>query len=70
MGEKGRAFLKGGAGCLIAFAVIALLAVLFGGTAHIDVGGAILLFVIGGLIGIVVLAIYNKGRRDADQPPE
>lgn len=66
MGEKTTAFTKGGCGCLVAFAVLALLAVMIGGTAHIDVGGAILLFVIGGVIGLIVLAIYNKGRRDAD----
>ena len=66
MGEKSTAFTKGGCGCLIAFAVLALLAVLIGGHAHIDIGGAILLFVIGGILGLIVLAIYNKGRRDAD----
>ena len=26
------------------------------------------MFVVGGLIGLVVLAIYNKGKRDADRP--
>jgi len=66
MGEKSTAFAKGGCGCLVAFAVLALLAVLIGGNAHIDIGGAILLFVIGGVIGLIVLAIYSKGRRDAD----
>jgi hypothetical protein len=39
--------------------------VLLGGRAHIDHGGAIMLFVFGGLVGLIVLAIYNKGRRDA-----
>ncbi len=66
MGEKGTAFAKGGCGCLIAFAVAALIAVVLGGTAHIDAGGAILLFVIGGVLGLIILSIYNKGRRDAD----
>ena len=64
MGEKFEAFGKGGCGCLIVFAVCAGIAVLLGGRAHIDLGGAILLFVIGGVIGLVVLAIYNKGKRD------
>jgi hypothetical protein len=35
-----------------------------GGSAHIDLGGAIMLFVIGGVIGLIVLAIYNKGKRE------
>ena len=63
MGEKASAFAKGGCGCLLAFAAFALIAVILGGSAHIDIGGAILLFVIGGVVGLVVLAIYNKGRR-------
>jgi len=70
MGEKGPAFAKGGFGCLLAFAVLALLAVCAGGHAHINLGGAICLFVVGGLVGLVVLAIYNKGRRDAIRPPD
>jgi hypothetical protein len=64
MGEKGSAFLKGGAGCLVAFIVLGLLAVMIGGSFHMDVGGAVLLFIIGGVIGMVVLWIYNKGRND------
>lgn len=64
MGEKAEAFAKGGCGCLVAFAVFALIAVVIGGSAHIDLGGAVLLFVIGGVIGLVVLAVYNKGRRE------
>jgi hypothetical protein len=66
MGKKGTAFTKGGCGCLIAFVVVGLLVVLAGGNVHIDAGGTILLFVIGGTIGLVVLAIYNRGKRDAD----
>ncbi len=64
MGEKTGAFAKGGCGCLVAFAVLGMLAVIVGGNVHIDAGGACLLFVIGGLIGLVVLAVYNKGKRD------
>jgi len=63
----GGAFLKGGCGCIVAFLVIGLLVVAVGGSMHIDIGGAILLFVIGGIIGLIVLAIYNKGRRDRDR---
>lgn len=66
MGEKGEAFGKGGCGCLVAFLAIGLLVVLFGGNMHIDIGGAVFLFVIGGGIGLIVLAIYNKGKRDTD----
>jgi hypothetical protein len=61
----GSAFVKGGCGCLLAFLVLGMLAVMLGGHMHIDIGGAILLFVIGGVIGLVVLAIYGKGQRDA-----
>ena len=63
MSGKGSAFAKGGCGCLVALAALALIADILGGSAHIDLGGAILLFVIGGVIGLVVLAIYNRGRR-------
>jgi hypothetical protein len=62
---KGSAFVKGGCGCLVMFIVIAFIAVLLGGHAHADVGGLILLFVIGGIIGLIVLSVYNKGRNDA-----
>ena len=65
--NKGSAFVKGGCGCLLAFLGIGLLFVLMGGHMHIDLGGAILLFVIGGIIGLVVLAVYNKGQRDASR---
>lgn len=61
----GTAFVKGGCGCLVIFAGLAFLSVLFGGHAHADIGGLILLFVIGGVIGLIVFAIYNKGRKDA-----
>lgn len=62
MGEKSEAFGKGGCGCLIAFFVIGLFFVAIGGSMHIDIGGAIMLFVIGGGIGLAVLTVYNKGR--------
>ena len=31
---------------------------------HIDLGGAIVLFVGGGILGLTVMAIYNKGARE------
>jgi hypothetical protein len=64
MEGKGEAFAKGGCGCLIAFVAVGLLVALLGGNVHIDIGGAVMLFVIGGVIGLVVLAIYNKGKND------
>jgi hypothetical protein len=68
MGEKLQAFGKGGCGCLIAFAILATIGVLVGGHAHIDLGGAICLFVVGGIVGLVVLWIYNKGKHDSTPP--
>ena len=70
MENKGSSFLKGGAGCFAAFVVLALLALLFGGSVHLDVGGVVILFVIGGIIGLVVNWIYQKGRRDASDEDE
>jgi hypothetical protein len=61
--EKGTAFVKGGLGCLGAFLVVGLGVVLFGGSMHIDLGGAVCLFVCGGGIGLLVLWIYNRGKR-------
>lgn len=64
MPDNGKAFFKGSVGCLVLFVVIALLAVMLGGSAHLDAGGFILLIVIGGVIGLIVNAVYQKGRRD------
>ncbi len=64
----GKAFARGGCGCLVAFLVIGLLCVLFGGRMHIDPFGAVFLFVIGGIIGLIVLYIYNRGHRDGGGP--
>ncbi len=69
MGEKSKAFVKGGGGCLVAFVVVGVIALLIGGSVHIDAGGAVLLFVIGGVIGLIVLAIYNRGKKDAGDRP-
>lgn len=73
MTSKGSAFGMGGCGCLVLFALAAFIAVLAGGHAHADVGGLLVLFLIGGIVGLIVLAIYNKGRKDAvpdGQPKE
>lgn len=63
---KGEAFIKGGCGCLVLFAVIGLLVAVAGGRAHANLGGLLFLFVIGGVIGLVALMIYNRGRHDGD----
>jgi hypothetical protein len=62
--SRGSAFIKGGCGCLLLFLVVAFLTVIAGGHARADLGGLLCLFVIGGVVGLVVLAIYNRGRRD------
>ena len=64
--SAGSAFAKGGCGCIVLFFIIGFLAVAAGGSMHIDIGGAILLFVIGGVIGLIVLGVYNKGRNDSN----
>jgi hypothetical protein len=65
MGQKSTSFIAGGCGCLLAFAFLALVAVALGGRAHIDLGGAICLFVVGGIGGLIVLLIYNSGKTAA-----
>jgi hypothetical protein len=67
MESKGKAFTKGGLGCLGAFFIVAVFTLLIGGRVHIDPCGAVMLFVIGGLLGMLVLWIYNKGKEDAHQ---
>ncbi|MGC4015408.1 MAG: hypothetical protein QM755_12960 [Luteolibacter sp.] len=65
MATKTKAFFKGGFGCLAVFIICGLLVVAFGGRMHIDLGGAIMLLVVGGLIGLICNWIYQKGRRDS-----
>lgn len=64
MPNEGQAFIKGGIGCFIVFIACAFIAVLFGGSAHLDFFGAILLLLIGGIIGLIVNWIYQKGKKD------
>lgn len=63
--RRGAAFAKGSGGCLLAFVVIAALTLMAGGTAYIDAGGFVMLIIIGGIIGLIVNAIYRKGQRDS-----
>ncbi len=60
MTQPGGAFLKGGCGCLVAFLAIGLLFVMCGGSMHIDLGGAVMLFVIGGILGLIGYAIFDR----------
>lgn len=68
-GEKWAAFAKGGSGCLVAALALGLLCVLVGGRMHADIGGLILVFVVGGVLGLIALAVYNKGKRDGSGRP-
>ncbi len=58
------AFLRGGIWALVAFGALAGVTLAAGGEAHADVGGVLLYFGLGGIAGLVVRAIKNKGRRD------
>jgi hypothetical protein len=62
--EKSEAFFKGGCGCLVVFFVVAIFGGLLGAESTINCGGAVMLFVLGGLLGWVALTIYEKGRQD------
>ena len=68
MEQKARAFAKGGFGCLFTFVIVGLLVVAFGGSMRLDLGGVVMLIVIGGVIGLVANWIYQKGKRDAGGP--
>ena len=70
MSNDGKAFVKGGVGCLVVFVVLALLAVAVGGSAHLDLAGVVMLLVLGGVLGLIVNRIYQKGKRDAEDDDE
>jgi len=63
MGDRTTAFMKGGCGCLLAFLGLGLVAAVAGGRVHIDCGGAGILFLIGGVTGLILLAVFKKGVR-------
>lgn len=72
MGESppvsmGGAFVRGGLYGLIGFVVLGLACALVGGRFHIDLCGAAMLFVIGGLIGLGIRAIYGRGYRQGSR---
>jgi hypothetical protein len=60
MGDKSTAFVKGGCGCLLGFLGLGFLVLVLGGRVRMDLGGALLLFLIGGVSGLVFLAGYKK----------
>jgi len=60
-----QAFMLGGCGCLGAFFLLGLLSLMVGGRFFFDFFGLFFLFICGGVMGLIGLAIYNKGRRDA-----
>ena len=64
MRESGSAFLKGGFGCLAAFLLVGFAAVLTGWSVRLDLGGAILLFLLGGVAGLAAWAIYHRANTD------
>lgn len=67
MSEKGSAFLKGGVGLLAAFLIAGLVMILLGRTLEVSVGGFVLLFLVGGIIGLVSWALYDRSRREKPQ---
>ena len=59
------AIFKGGIAALVCFGFFAALAIGFGGRAHADAGGLLMLFLLGGAVGLIVRAIYRHGWRKA-----
>jgi hypothetical protein len=58
-------FFRGGVILLVAFGIIALVVLLVGGFVFATLGGLALLFLIGGLVGLVVRFIFPKRGKDA-----
>ena len=56
-------FVIGGVCAVVVFGMCAGLALSMGGTAWVDPGGLICLFIAGGGLGLIVRVIYNKGKR-------
>ena len=54
---------------MAAFLLLAVFTLAIGGSVYLDLGGVVMLLVIGGVIGLIVNSIYQRGRRDAAPPP-
>jgi hypothetical protein len=54
------AFLWGGIAGLAVFAAVALFTLAVGGSAFVDLGGLVFLFIAGGLVGLIVHATFPK----------
>lgn len=66
MSGSGTTFAKGGCGCLLIFLGLGFLAAITGGRVHLDLGGAIFLFIIGGFIALIYRGIFGKKEEEAD----
>ena len=58
----GRAFVKGGCGCILFFLAAGVVVAITGGHARVDAGGLILLFLVGGVIGLAVFGLRASRR--------
>ena len=59
--RKAKSFAAGGGIALILFLGMSFLAIVFNGDVELDFGGAVLLFLFGGLFGLGARLIYWKG---------
>ena len=66
MPGSGATFAKGGCGCLLIFLGLGFLAAITGGRVHLDLGGAIFLFIIGGFIALIYRGIFGKKEEEAN----
>jgi hypothetical protein len=74
VGGPSRAFVRGGCGCILGFLCVGIVVVALGGSAHADLGGLVLLFLIGGAAGLCVYAVSGSKKPrerplDIQRPP-
>jgi hypothetical protein len=60
-------FVKGGFGCLGIFFAFGILMLLVGGHFYFDFGGLIMLFILGGILGLIARSVFNAGKRSASK---
>lgn len=68
--RKRSAILAGGVAFLLLFVFLACCAVMMGGQAKADLGGVLVVFLIGGLFGLAARWIYLRGVADAYEEEE